>query len=154
MWLWGDKAKRNLALKACLVTMVGVGLNQIIALVWYHPRPSMIGLGHTWLPHVADSSFPSDHVTVFSSIGLSLLLGGAVRSGLLTLIAGLVVAWSRVFLGVHFPMDMLGAIGVACLTYMAVVPVWRKLGDVLTQFMEWLYRKTMARPIERGWVRR
>jgi len=96
MWLWGDETKRNLTIKACLVAMVGVGVNQIIGLVWYHPRPFMIGLGHKWLPHASDSSFPSDHMTMLSSIGLSLLLGGAVRPGLITLVAGLEVAWSRV----------------------------------------------------------
>ena len=34
LWLWGDETKRNPALKACLVAMLGVGANQVIALVW------------------------------------------------------------------------------------------------------------------------
>lgn len=152
MWLWGKRAQRNLAIKACLVAMIGLGLNQVIGLLWPHPRPFMIGLGHTWLPHVPDSSFPSDHVTVFSGIGLTLLLGDQILLGLFTLIIGLCVAWARVFLGVHFPMDMLGAFGVACLSYVVLSPAWRKAGDNLTEALEWLYRKVMARPIAWGWV--
>ncbi len=154
MWLWGDEAKRNLALKACLVAMVGVGMNQIIGLIWNHPRPFMIGLGHSWLRHATDSSFPSDHVTVFSAIGISLLLGGMVRLGLATLVAGLCVAFARVFLGVHYPLDMVGAIGVACLTYFVISLAWRRVGKGLTQIVDWFYWKIMAWPVKQGWVER
>ena len=110
MWLWGDRHWRSLAVRAFLVAMLGVGLNQVIGLIWPHPRPFMIGLGHTWLAHAVGSSFPSDHLAVFSGVGLSLLLGGMVRLGAGTLIAGLGVAWARVFLGLHFPLDMQGGL--------------------------------------------
>lgn len=153
-WLWGSEAKRSLALKACLVAMLGVGINQLIGLVWQHPRPFMIGLGHTWVQHAADSSFPSDHMTVFAGIGISLLLGGEILVGVLTLVTGLAVAWSRIFLGVHFPLDMLGSIGIACLSYALILPVWWRVGNTVTTFIEMLYRSIMAKPIARGLVRR
>lgn len=153
-WLWGSEAKRTLALKACLVAMLGVGLNQLIGLAWQHPRPFMIGLGHAWVLHAADSSFPSDHMTVFVGIGISLLFGGEILAGILTLATGMAVAWSRVFLGVHFPLDMLGSIGIACLSYALILPVWRRMGNTVTTFIEMLYRSIMARPIARGLVRR
>ena len=153
-WLWGSEAKRSLALSACLVAMLGVGFNQLIGLGWQHPRPFMIGLGHAWVPHAADSSFPSDHMTVFIGIGISLLFGGEILAGILTLGTGLAVAWSRVFMGVHFPLDMLGATGVACLSYALVLPVWRRVGNTVTTFIEMLYRIIMASPIAKGFVRR
>jgi undecaprenyl-diphosphatase len=102
MWLWGGEAQRRLSVRACLVAMVGVGTNQLIGLVWQHPRPFMIGLGHTFLSHTPDSSFPSDHATVFVGIALTLLLGGTRLAGGLTLAAGVLVAWARVYLGIHF----------------------------------------------------
>lgn len=71
MWLWGSEAQRGLAIRACLVAVLGVGANQLIGLEWQHPRPFMIGLGHTFLPHAPDSSFPSDHATVFAGIALT-----------------------------------------------------------------------------------
>src|SRR6202040_3982028 len=64
MWLWGDEKKRELALSACAVAFVSLGLNQIIGLAWQHPRPFAVGLSRAWLAQVADSSFPSDHMTV------------------------------------------------------------------------------------------
>ena len=63
MWLWGDGAKRNLAVRGFLVAMIGVALNQTIGLLWEHPRPFMIGLGHALLPHAPDSSYPNDHMS-------------------------------------------------------------------------------------------
>ncbi len=61
----------------------------------------VLRLGHAFIPHAADPSFPSDHVTIFAGVGLSLLLGHA-RSvvGWAMLLLGLCVAWARVFLGV------------------------------------------------------
>ena len=153
-WLWGSEAKRTLALKSCLVAMAGVGINQLIGMAWQHPRPFMIGLGHSFVQHAADSSFPSDHMTVFVGIGVSLMFGGEMLAGILTLAAGTGVAWSRVFLGLHFPLDMLGSIGVACLSHAVISPLWRRVGSMVTGFVEMLYRSIMAVPIARGLVRR
>ena len=154
MWLWGDSTRRNQEIEACLVTLLALGANQVIGLVWQHPRPFMIGLGHAWLTHAADSSFPSDHVTVFAGIGLTLLFGGAFSLGVAVLTAGLAVAWARVFLGVHFPLDMVGAVAVAGVAYVVISPLWRMAGDTFTDLAEQLYRAVLARPIVSGWIRR
>lgn len=152
-WLWGDHSRRSMAIKACLVVLLGVAVNQVIGAAWPHPRPFMVGLGHTWIPHAADSSFPSDHMTVFAGVGLTLLLDGAAVWAVATLLTGLGVAWARVFLGVHFPLDMAGAVGVAVVAYTAVTPLWRKLGVSVTDLVERLYRHILARPISMGWIR-
>lgn len=94
-------------LKSLLTTMLALGINQLIGLFYRRPRPFMVGIGHTYLVHAADSSFPSDHVTVICTTGLTLFLNRPTRrvGGALLLVA-LPVAWARVFLGVHFPFDM------------------------------------------------
>lgn len=158
LWLLGLRGKslhdsRGLALRACLTTLLALGANQVIILLWQHPRPFMIGLGHAWMEHAADSSFPSDHMTVFSAIGLTLLAGGAPAPGVLTLLAGLCVAWARVFLGVHFPLDMTGAFVVATIVCVVVAPLWRTAGSPLTRLVEAIYRRVLAWPIARGWLR-
>lgn len=154
MWLSGGDARRNLAIRACIVTMAALGANQLIGLAWQHPRPFMIGLGNTFIAHAPDSSFPSDHATVFTGIAVTLLAGGMRILGGLTLLAGVAVAWARIFLGVHFPLDMLGAAAVACATYAVIVPLWRLAGDVVTRVVILMYRKLLARPIASGWLRR
>ena len=153
-WLWGDHTRRSIALKASLVTLISLAVNQVICALWPHPRPFMIGLGHAWMTHVADPSFPSDHMTVFAGVGLTLLFDGAAGWGVATLLIGLCVAWARVFLGVHFPLDMVGAVVVACFAYGVISPPWRTLGEPLANLFERLYRTFLARPIAHGWIRR
>lgn len=153
MWLWGDLTGRSLALKVFLVVMVAVGVNQLIGMVWQHPRPFMVGLGHAWIPHQPDSSFPSDHVTVLSAFGLTLLTGGAMGLGSLMLAFALVVALARIFLGVHFPLDMAGAFVVASICLAAISPIWRTVGSPVTGGLERMYRLVCAWPIGKGLFR-
>lgn len=53
-----------------------------------------------------------------------------------------------------FPLDMLGAAGVACFSCGALLPLWRHIGSRLTRFVERLYRIFMAWPLAQGWMRR
>lgn len=152
-WLWGNPAERRLMLKAALVTVIALLANQLIWAVWPHPRPFVIGLGHTWMMHAPDSSFPSDHMTVFACIGLTLLLDGLSGWGVIILLTGLSVAWARVFLGVHFPLDMLGAMLISLLAYAGLSPVWRRVGLLTTDWLVRLYRGLLAKPIRAGWLR-
>lgn len=155
LWCWGNEARRALALKACAVALVALGINQLLSIAWPHPRPFMIGLGHTFISHAPDSSFPSDHITVFAAIGLTLVCAN-IRSlaGWTTLLLGAFVAWARIFLGVHFPLDMVGAVAVACTVWLGINPVWRLLGERITTLVTAIYRTVLARPIALGWMRR
>lgn len=152
-WVWGHRGERRLVLKATLITVIALVVNQLIWAVWPHPRPFMIGLGHTWMLHAPDSSFPSDHMTVFGCIGLTLLLDGLSGWGVIILLTGLCVAWARVYLGVHFPLDMVGGMVVSFLVYSGFSPIWRRIGTRMTDLAEQLYRNLMAMPIRAGWVR-
>jgi undecaprenyl-diphosphatase len=155
LWCWAKEGQRNLALKACLVALIALGLNQIIILLWPHPRPFMAGVGHSFMAHAPDASFPSDHATVFSAIGLTLVFN-SVRSaiGWAILAAGVIVAWARIFLGVHFPLDMAGALAVVCLVWAAMQPVWARVSNAITLQIEQIYRLVLAQPISYGWIRR
>ena len=151
LWIRGQEERRSSACRAALVTLVALSASQIILLFWQHPRPDVIGLGHTWISHAADSSFPSDHATVFVSVGLALFLDGAAVIGGATLAVGVVVAWARILLGVHFPLDMLGSIGVAIVSYLMVLPLWRLAGKTITRALQQVYRvviATLSIPIE------
>jgi undecaprenyl-diphosphatase len=154
LWLWGSLRERSTALEAVVVTFVALGVNQLLAMLWPHPRPFMMGLGHTFIAHPSDASFPSDHATVFACVGLTLLLAGAgMVIGWGILLLGLSVAWARVYLGVHFPLDMVGAAVVALSVYFAINPLWNRFGDGLASWFCGIYRKLLAWPIAMGWVR-
>ena len=153
LWLAGGDLRRELAVRACFVGFLALGINQLIGMTWYHPRPFAIGLGHTFLAHASDSSFPSDHVTLLSAISFTFFYGGKRQLGLLALAVDLAVAWARVFVGVHFPLDMLGAAAVAWLACVLGKPFWLIGGPFVTRALITLYRKLLALPIEWGWLR-
>ena len=79
-WLRGSESTRKLMLVATASGLVGLLENQAIGLLWQHPRPFMIGLGQTLIPHAADSSFPSDHLTLIWAVAFSLLIHQRTRT--------------------------------------------------------------------------
>lgn len=114
LWIWGRPGARAALLATVLGVFVALGVNQVLGLLWYEPRPFMIGLGHTLAFHVVENSFPSDHATFLWSLGWALIAtGGARRWGVMVCLAGLLVAWVRVYLGLHFPIDMAASFLVA-----------------------------------------
>ena len=120
-WLRGGWRTRFLLLDTGVVAVLALGMNFAIVALWYHPRPFELGIGHQLLPHAPDSSLPSDHATVLFAIAFGLVACGASRlwAGLALGVA-LLVAWARVWLGVHWPLDMVGSVLVALLaTWMA-----------------------------------
>ena len=134
--LLGRPARRRLAARAVLAVFLGLGLNLAIGLAWPHPRPFMLPLGHTWIPHAPDPSFPSDHMTVFTTLALAFLAGRDWKVGTPLLAAALLVAWARIFLGVHFPLDMLGSVLVSGLALALLEPLWRRAGAPLMAVLE------------------
>lgn len=153
MWLVSGDARREAALRAACVALIALGINQLIGMAWYHPRPFVVGLGHTFTPHAPDSSFPSDHVTVLSAVACTLLFNRQRLPGTLALGIAIAVAWARVFVGVHYPFDVIGAACVGWLAYLLTTPLWQRVGAPLSGRLIAAYRLLLARPIARGWIR-
>lgn len=145
IWLWlrGGRTERSAAIAATLSVLFALGCGQVITMLWPHPRPFMIGLGHTFLAHKPESSFPSDHATVFFTLGVGLMLGSLRKAGALVLLLGVLVGWARVYLGVHFPFDIAGALLVAVPSAWLVARAlrWRQFGERLLDVLEWLYHR-------------
>lgn len=153
-WLRGSSATRQALLAATVAGLAGLLINQLIGLVWYHPRPFEIGIGRTLIPHVQDSSFPSDHLTLIWAIAFSLLLHKQTRlAGWGLVLLGLPVAWARIYLGVHFPLDMLGAALVALVSTRLVLGQEHRLIAPLMRLLLPPYRGLFGGLIRRGWVR-
>lgn len=154
LWLWGDRNKKEIVLRALFATLIGLVLSQIIGWLWPMPRPFMIDLGHTWLAHAANYSFPSDHAVIFACIGFTFLFLDERKLAYLILLMGIAVAWARVYLGVHFPLDILGGIVVALFAYKLVAKVWSRIGENLSSYLIQIYRLVFAPLINKGWIKR
>jgi undecaprenyl-diphosphatase len=155
LWLWGRREQRTAALTGVLSVALALVCSQLISTLWSHPRPFMLGLGQTFLAHAPEASFPSDHATVLFSLGFALLISALRKTAAALLLSGIVVGWARVYLGVHFPFDILGALLVAYAACRVAVPLQNNsvLGSRLLTALESLYRLLFALPIAKGWVR-
>lgn len=136
LWFLGGREGHRQALFMTLAVIISLGLGMVCGTLWFHPRPFMIPLGHTWISHPADNSFPSDHGTVMFSAAFALLSLRLRALGLLMLLAALPVAWSRIYLGVHFPLDMVGAALVAVGGVIVAKRVWQAVGPRLVLLCE------------------
>ena len=152
-WLRGPRLIRVGMLQAACAGIVGLLIAQVIGMAWPMPRPFMIGLGHQFLGHAPDASFPSDHLTLWWSVTGSLVLQRRTRviGGGLSL-AGLAMAWSRIYLGVHFPLDMAGALVVAIVSAGLCQCARRWLASGPYAVLMVFYRTVFGAVIRRGWL--
>lgn len=152
-WLRGATATRQTLVAATVASLAGLLFNQLIALIWHHPRPFELGIGRTLISHALDSSFPSDHLTLLWAVAFSLLWHERTRlAGGALLLLGFPVAWARVYLGVHFPLDILGAAIVALGSAGLVWSQQRRLIAPLMRLLQPPFRKIFSGLIRRGWV--
>ncbi len=110
-------------------------------------------IGYNFLHHAADDSFPSDHGTVIFTFALAFLCWHRLWSGSLLMVLAVVIAWSRVYLGVHWPLDMLGGLLAGMIGCLSAQIIWQAMGHKLYQRLQSWYRFCFALPIRKGWVR-
>lgn len=129
---------QRFAILGCLAVILAVIFNLIVSHLVFEPRPFVAhpSLVHQLVPHAAGASFPSDHEAVISAVATILVLyllavalplrrfanansaGGSVVLGravavaaflaVLSLLAVAYIGVSRVYVGVHYPGDILG----------------------------------------------
>ena len=140
-WWWArgsrDLAAVSAALWAPIGVLIAVGLNQPVGNAVAERRP------YTTLPHVlvlvsrsADFSFPSDHAVMAGSVTAGLFLVNR-KLGIVSLVAAAVMAFTRVYVGVHYPGDVLAGLllgaAVSLLGYLLLRPLLLRLVGGLTR---------------------
>jgi undecaprenyl-diphosphatase len=100
--------------------------------------PSAVSLIH----HSTDPGFPSDHATAAGAVACAVFFV-SWQLGAVTTLFALIIAFSRVYVGVHYPQDVLAGLGlgaaVVAVGYFTVVPL-------MTRIAEWL-TNTPVRPL-------
>ena len=109
VWFAGTRSMRFVALASVLALVIAFAISGLVGLMIYSPRPFVLGLGHTLVEHRASAAFPSNHALICFTYATVLGVYAHRVLAAASLGLGLVVAWSRIYLGVHFPLDMLGA---------------------------------------------
>jgi undecaprenyl-diphosphatase len=123
VYLWFIRSEyRQEALFAGYAALLGLGINFIISLFYFHPRPFMIPTGVLLIEHVPRTSFPSDHATIMFSISLMFLAFKDLRrSGSILFILSFISGLARIYSGLHFPTDIAGSLHVALFSIFIVL---------------------------------
>ncbi|MDR2502186.1 MAG: phosphatase PAP2 family protein [Oscillospiraceae bacterium] len=132
--------------KAGAVTLLALGLctlvnTVIIKNIVMRPRPYEVLANITTLvPLPADSSFPSGHTAAAFACALAIYHSRGAKYGVAALFFAALTALSRVYVGVHYPSDVLSGalVGFLC---GAAAPRLSLLGLRLAKAAAWIARK-------------
>ena len=152
-WLRGNYDTKKQILKAFIFTSIAILISQCISHVYYHPRPFVMEVGRTLIYHAPNGSFPSDHMLIFSSIAFSYLFSAQRKLGISLLVMAWLVAWSRVYLGVHFPLDMLGAFLLAFALNFFGLKLWNLYKDKIMQWALTIHFYLFKPLIQKGYIK-
>ncbi|MBA4544255.1 MULTISPECIES: undecaprenyl-diphosphatase [Thermoactinomyces] len=118
---------RMTAINGFATVAVAMGLNFVIGLIYNRQRPFVAHPHdvHLLLQHDPNASFPSDHTTGAISIAVA-LWGYNRKLGISLFILGILIGFSRIWVGHHYPTDVLSGIVV---------------GTLVALFIRWLDHK-------------
>jgi membrane-associated phospholipid phosphatase len=141
-----DDTRMAAALWAPVAALVAVAVNQPIVGTVREARPftampRVLLLVH----HSADPGFPSDHATMAGAVAVGLWFVHR-RLAALAAVAAVLLAFARVYVGVHYPGDVLAGLalgGVVAVVGAVVVVPW------VARLVAWL-RRTPLRPLLRA----
>lgn len=147
----GDIDHRHALVMAGLSGVMALVINVLISHVWFRPRPFTVfskGSFTQLIPHSRDASFPSDHAS--GSFGFAAGSWGHNTkwiSRMFTVIA-IIVMFARVYVGVHYPTDVLGGMIVGIISAKVT---WRfsKLVLPITTFVARLFKYGPSEKVEK-----
>lgn len=152
-WLRGSHEVKTGIIKAAIFTAITLSISEVLSAVLNTPRPFVMEVGRTLIEHAPTGSFPSNHMSIFSGIAFAYYFSAQRDLGRILLWTAWLVAWSRVYVGVHFPIDMAGAFLIALVVNLAGLPLWWKYENKIMSFIFSIHQFLFKPFIRMGWVK-
>lgn len=150
-FLGGVETKKNI-LKALIFTSITLLISEFLSYLLNTPRPFVMDVGETILSHAPTGSFPSNHMSILSGLAFSYYFSSQRQLGKLLIAVAWLVAWARVYVGVHFPIDMFGAFFFAFIVNISGLKLWNIYKDHLMAWVMIVHRKVFAFLINKGLI--
>lgn len=123
MWFRNDFSKR-FAFHAVLSAGVALFLNMLIKLFYFKPRPFVKHRVGILIPSKTDSSFPSKHTMLAFAVSTSIFLYKRTL-GLIMCILSILTGFSRIWIGHHYPFDIIGSAFIGTISSILVNKIFR-----------------------------
>jgi len=152
-WFRGSYEVKTGIIKAFIFTAIALLKSEVLSAVLNTPRPFVMDVGRTLIEHAPTGSFPSNHMSIFSGIAFAYYFSPQRDLGRILIWTAWLVAWSRVYVGVHFPIDMLGAFLMAITVNLAGLPLWWKYENQIMNFILGIHYWLFSPLIRMGWIK-
>jgi undecaprenyl-diphosphatase len=113
--------RRALVIVIFIALLLACGLSYLIGHIYPTMRPFADGVVTNYIKHSADYSFPSDHMTFACTVAFGFILGRVYKLGIFLLLLAFVIGWSRIYLGIHYPLDIAGGLVLGFLSALVCV---------------------------------
>lgn len=150
LWLWFSKSlnnfeNRKIVLFALTVVAITIGINLLIELFYFRPRPFVVhDVNFLSDKSSSDPSFPSNHAA--GSFALAFALFWKRRKlGSILIASAVLMAFSRIYVGVHYPLDVIAGMLIAASVTMIVI--WQQ--HLLEKPFTWIIHTFSKKTIEK-----
>ena len=127
--------KKNESIFAFNSMLIALFLSKLIGKFYIHNRPSVDKIGTTLVKHKPDGSFPSDHTTFIFALAITLFIFNKNKLvGSLLILLAFLGGIGRIFVGVHYPFDIIGAIILAIFSS-TIIYIFRKKLQFINDFI-------------------
>jgi undecaprenyl-diphosphatase len=133
---WQARRQADVAVAAVVwagaAPLAALAVAQVVNKIVDRSRPYVaMPDAHVLIARSADASFPSDHSTAAGAVAVGLVIAGAAlgsrRLGIIAAVAAVLLAFSRVYVGVHYPSDVLAGLAIGGVVAVVFAPLAKRL---------------------------
>lgn len=147
-WFWiltclllmANKKTRRAGITAlCSVALGALMTNVVLKNLVDRTRPyEAVAAVIPLIPYPGDSSFPSGHTCASFAAALIYIRMLPRKIGIATVVLAALIAFSRLYLGVHYPSDVLAGFLIACLASAAVYRLQARISRGKSSGEQWV----------------
>jgi len=144
--IWFGSTSKEMQ-KAVIAAVISIGLASLLVVLsnhfYFRPRP-FTELPTTLLFYKpGDSSFPSNMATVLMAISIPIFWTNKKIGGLFIGVS-IIASLARVYIGIHYPFDIMGGFILALAAAVAAIYILKILGKYVDLFLKMLQKVCLA----------
>jgi len=137
LFVFGRKDGRKVAVLLTITFLILIPLGTVLKSEIDRQRPVPVSSENLLVPSDTDPSFPSGHATIVAGGAAILLLrfnrGKQIIASIILAIEATLVAYSRIYVGVHYPLDVVGGIILGTGVAFAVIASSKYMGPIFSR---------------------